>query len=116
MKKFTTLSGIAALCALASCGSPSDISLRNANYFGFQVNDGTLSGSYNGAGYTSTLVQNQVKGACTSRQLSSYGETPLESGLTGFTATCSGAAIFSRGFVEVEKTPQGNFMFEASGS
>ena len=116
MLKLTTLTGVAALAALTACGSAGDISLRNPNYFMFKVSEQGLSGSYNPAGYDSALVQNQIKGACESKQIASYGETAGEDGLTRFSATCSGPAVFARGLVEVERTPDGNYMFEAYGS
>ena len=101
---------------LVACSSASDISVRNPNYFGAKLNDGVISGVYNPSGFTTQLVQNQIKGICIGSSLGGYNETPVESGLVAFTTSCAQGSDLSRAFVEVERMPSGNFSVEVLGS
>ncbi|WP_373635175.1 hypothetical protein [Yoonia sp. SS1-5] len=106
----------AVVAGLSACGSASDISTRNADYFGASLKDGTISGSYNPAGYDGGLVQNQIRAVCVDEVLGGYSETPGDAGLVAFSATCANGTTFRRAFMEIERLPSGNFAVEITGS
>ena len=92
---------------LAGCGgSPA---VDNPDFFSFRSRDGVLSGTYNPAGYSSAEIQAEVKTACASNRLATYGEAaPTKDGLVAFTATCDGALKYGTGAFEVQKAAGGS--------
>lgn len=74
---------------LGACGSASDIAKRNPDYFSARHKDGTISGTYNPAGFTTNFVQAQIKSMCIDERLGTYGESDTSNGLVLFEATCA---------------------------
>ncbi|WP_294612588.1 hypothetical protein [uncultured Roseovarius sp.] len=109
------LTSLALVGLVTACSSSEDISLSNPSYFLVKVTNGALSGQYNPAGYSSQIAQKQIKGACKGNTLASYGEQTQPNGLVAFNATCPGDPIFGNGNIEIERNPEGNYWFEATG-
>ncbi len=104
------------VAGLGACSSASDISARNPDYVGVSLNDGVLSGSYNPAGFDGGLIQNQIKSLCVDQALGGYAEKSSESGLVAFSANCATGTSFRRAFMEIQRSPNGNFVVEVMGS
>ena len=101
------------LGSVCACGAPQ---VNNPDFFSFQSRSGVLTGNYNPAGYSAELVQTQIKSACNRGILNRYSEQALDSGLVAFAANCPEGSVFRIGAYEVERTADGNYLFEAFGS
>lgn len=116
MKIAGTVAAMAMLMGLASCGEV--ITPANTpEYFSFRLEDGTMTGRYNPAGFTGKEVRQLLKAQCAPAVLGSYSKSsPDRNGVIGFKATCRKSARLSSGFFQVEKTAGGKAVIEVTGS
>ncbi len=116
MTRHLNLPALLACIGLTACGSAGDISQRNPNYFGASLKSGVMTGTYNPAGFTGEVVQNQLKSMCVGERIGSFKQGRTSDGLMAFEARCASGATMSRAFIEVERMPNGNFSVEVLGS
>lgn len=87
-KIIAMFSGISFI-ALGACSDGENFSVNNPNIFSGKITDGTMTGDYNPEGFASTKVQELLAQYCVEDRLGGYNETPAESGLVVYAATCA---------------------------
>lgn len=88
--------------ALSACSQTSNPSTWDSGYFGFNIKDNVLSGTYNPRGFDAETVQEQIRAECLGRKLTNFEEN-REGQLMAFTADCPNGTRRKGGFVEVQK-------------
>ncbi|KZK77745.1 hypothetical protein PsW64_03373 [Pseudovibrio sp. W64] len=107
---------IAIAFALTACSSSAGISKKNPDYFGAKEREGSLSGVYNPAGFSSAQVRRLLGTLCQGGQLEGFSEARSD-GLVSWKTNCANGIRSGVGFVEFQRIDgSSEIMVETTGS